>query len=97
MAIVGQILSYLIMLYLGVMLARMVLSFVPVFVPDFRPKGLVLVIAEVVYTLTDPPLKALRKIIPPVRIGNAMLDVAFMVLWLLLLVLQQVVGRIFFG
>lgn len=97
MAIVGQILSYLIMLYLGVMLARMVLSFVPVFVPDFRPKGVVLVIAEVVYTLTDPPLKALRRIIPPVRIGNAMLDVAFMVLWLLLLVLQQVVGRVFFA
>lgn len=97
MAIVGQILSYLIMLYLGVMLARMVLSFVPVFVPDFRPKGVVLVIAEVVYTLTDPPLKALRRIIPPVRIGNAMLDVAFMVLWLLLLVLQQIVGRVFFA
>lgn len=97
MAIVGQILTYLIMLYLGVMLARMVLSWVPIFVPDFRPKGVVLVIAEAVYTLTDPPLKALRKVIPPVRIGNGMLDVAFMVLWLLLLVLQQVVGRVFFG
>lgn len=97
MTIVGQILTYLIMLYLGVMIARMVLSWVPIFVPDFRPKGVVLVIAEAVYTLTDPPLKALRKVIPPVRIGNGMLDVAFMVLWLLLLVLQQVVGRVFFG
>lgn len=97
MAIVGQILTYLIMLYLGVMIARMVLSWVPIFVPGFRPKGVVLVIAEAVYTLTDPPLKALRKVIPPVRIGNGMLDVAFMVLWLLLLVLQQVVGRVFFG
>lgn len=97
MAIVGQILTYLIMLYLGVMIARMVLSWVPIFVPGFRPKGVVLVIAEAVYTLTDPPLQALRKVIPPVRIGNGMLDVAFMVLWLLLLVLQQVVGRVFFG
>ena len=54
----GLILFYLLSFYLGVLLVRAVLSFVPLFVRDWRPRGVVLVIAEFVYTLTDPPLRS---------------------------------------
>jgi YggT family protein len=48
------------------------------------------VLAEVFYTLTDPPLRALRKVIPPLRIGNVSLDLSFLVLMVVLLVLIDI-------
>ncbi len=91
MAVIGvvlQILKLVVLLYLIVLLARAVLDWVQVFARDWRPKGASLVVAEVVYTLTDPPLKALRRIIPPLRLGGVSLDIAYMALfaicWLLL-------------
>jgi YggT family protein len=48
-------------------------------------------VAEPIYTLTEPPLRALRKVIPPLRLGGASIDLSFMVLffivWILLVVL----------
>jgi YggT family protein len=49
-----------------------------------------LVVAEVVYSITDPPLRALRKVLRPVRIGNMMLDLAFIALFLLVSLLMRV-------
>lgn len=67
-------------LYLIVLLARLVVDFVQVFSRDWRPSGPLLVVIEGVYTVTDPPLKALRRVIPSVRLGNVALDLSFMVL-----------------
>ncbi|HEY5484846.1 MAG TPA: YggT family protein, partial [Propionibacteriaceae bacterium] len=60
----------------------------------WRPRGVVLIVAEAVYTITDPPLRALRRLIPPLTLGSIRLDLAFMVLvflcWLLLTLLGAV-------
>ena len=73
---------------------RVVLEGVQVLARDWRPRGFVLVLAEVVYTITDPPVRALRRVIPPVTIGTIRLDVAFIVLfilcWLALFLLRMV-------
>ena len=45
--------------------------------PSFRPKGLLLPVAEVIFTLTDPPLKFLRQFIKPVQFGGISLDFAW--------------------
>jgi len=74
---------------------RAVLSFVPLFVRDWRPRGVVLVIAEFVYTLTDPPLRFMRKIIPPIRIGSTSWDLGFLVLFLGLSFLQRLIPYVF--
>ena len=60
---------------------------------DWQPKGVVLIVAEAIYTLTDPPLNLLRRVIPPVRIGGISLDIAFLVLFIGLQVLIAVVSR----
>ena len=60
---------------------RLVLSWVQHFAQDWRPRGPVLLVAEGAYTITDPPLRAIRRLIPPLRIGALQLDVAFMVLF----------------
>ena len=53
------------------LIARLVLDYVQMFARSWRPTGVVLVLAEVIYTITDPPLKALRRVIPPLRIGGS--------------------------
>jgi YggT family protein len=84
MSIVVGVLSTLIWLYLLLLIARMIISLIVVFARDFRPTGVVVIIFETVLSLTDPPLKALRRVIPPLRIGQVSLDLAFLVLFIIL-------------
>ncbi|GAA4123765.1 YggT family protein [Knoellia locipacati] len=73
-------LKFIVWLYLMVVFGRLILDWIRVFARDWRPRGIVLVLAEAVYTLTDPPLNALRRVIPPLRLGGASIDLAFLVL-----------------
>ncbi|MCG7322572.1 MULTISPECIES: YggT family protein [Arsenicicoccus] len=93
MSIRGLLLN-LLWLYWLVLMARLVLSYVVMLARDWRPRGVVLVLVEGVYSLTDPPLRALRRVIPPLRLGGIALDLAFMVLFLIVIVLMQVVARV---
>jgi len=93
--LVGLILWYVLWAYLAILMIRAVLSFIPLFVREWQPRGIVLVIAEFVYTLTDPPLRFMRKIIPPVRIGSTSWDLGFLVLFLGLSFLQRLIPFIF--
>ncbi|MGB5951928.1 MAG: YggT family protein [Ornithinimicrobium sp.] len=77
---VGQLLDFILFLYFIVLIGRLIIDWVQVFSRDWRPTGVVLVIAEVIYSLTDPPLRALRRVIPPLRLGGVALDLAFLVL-----------------
>ena len=74
------LLGLIVWLDLMVVFGRLILDWIRVFARDWRPRGIVLVLAEAVYTLTDPPLNALRRIIPPLRLGGASIDLAFLVL-----------------
>jgi YggT family protein len=89
--LVADVLSLVVWLFLLVLLVRLVFDWIQVFARDWRPRGVVLVVAEAVYTVTDPPLRALRRVIPPLTLGSVRLDLAFMVLmvlcWVLLAVL----------
>lgn len=97
MLIAGAIIARLLQLYLLVMFARMILSFVPLLVRDWHPRGVLLVIAEVIYTATDPPLRLLRKVLRPVRIGTIMLDLAFIGLYIIVLIAMRVNSAVFFS
>jgi YggT family protein len=72
------------------LIARLVLDYVQMFARSWRPSGIVLVLAEIIYSITDPPLKVLRRVIPPLRIGGIALDLSFLVL----IILVQVLARI---
>lgn len=88
---VATVLSLLITLYIWVLLGRVIVSWVPMLSPGWRPKGIVLVLVEAIYSLTDPPVRFLQRWIKPVRIGNASLDLSVLVLFILLQVLQRMV------
>ena len=79
MAAVGQVLATVLWLYWLVMIGRLVFDFVQVFARSWRPSGVLLLIAEAIYTITDPPLQLLRRFIPPIRIGSIQFDLAFLI------------------
>ena len=80
MSALGQVLATVLWLYWVVLIARLVLDFVRIFARSWTPRGPLLLVAEGVYAITDPPLRALRKIIPPLRLGGVSLDLAFLIL-----------------
>ena len=85
------VLTYVLTIYLVVLIGRMIFSWVQVFARDWRPSGILLVIAEGIFTVTDPPLKFLRRFIPTFRLGMVALDLSFMVLFIVILILLEVV------
>ena len=80
MDVVRHSVATLLDLYFVVLIARLVFDWIQLFAREWRPKGPILVVAEFVYTLTDPPLKAIRKVVPPLRLGGIALDLAFIIL-----------------
>ncbi len=92
--IISRLLDTILFLYFIVLIGRLVFDWIQVFSRDWRPTGVVLVVAEVIYSLTDPPLRALRKVIPPLRLGGVALDLAFLVLILGVSIARAFVSRI---
>ena len=90
MHLIGSLLYFVVLVFFLILLVRLVLDWVQFFARDWRPSGIALVIAEVTYSVTDPPLKALRRILPPITLGSVRLDLAFMVLFILCLILMRV-------
>jgi YggT family protein len=82
-AIAGAIATVL-WIYFLILMARLVLDYVQLFARSWEPKGPMLVVAEAVYTVTDPPLRFLRRFIPPLRLGQVSLDLSFLVLVLMI-------------
>lgn len=80
MASVIGLLIFVVNAYILVLIARLVIDWIQVFARDWRPRGPLAIVAEGIYTLTDPPLRALRRVIPPIRLGSVALDLSFIVL-----------------
>ncbi|MFI6576577.1 YggT family protein [Nocardiopsis sp. NPDC050513] len=90
MSIVLSVLLIALQIFLFVLIARVVLEMVQSFSRTWRPTGFVLVLAEIVYTITDPPLRFLRRFIKPVRLGSIALDLSVLVLFIAVALLMNV-------
>ena len=89
--ILASVVRFAVFLFFVVLIGRLVLDWVQAFARDWRPKGVLLVVAEVVYSITDPPLRALRKVIPPLQLGAIRLDLAFFVLFLVTSIVMRII------
>lgn len=87
---IGQVIDTVIRIFIGLMLIRFVVDWIQVFARSWTPKGPVLVVLEAVYSITDPPIMAFRRVIKPLRLGGVALDLSpllvFLVCYLLLAV-----------
>ncbi|MEV6599465.1 YggT family protein [Actinoplanes sp. NPDC051346] len=89
--IVLQIIYLLVYVFLLTLLARFVLGAVLQYGRRWQPGRGASAALESVWSVTDPPLKALRRVIPPLRIGTVSLDLASLVLLVILFVLLRFV------
>ena len=87
MSAIGQLLATALWIYWLLFIVRIVFDLVQAFARSWRPRGPILLIAEALYTVTDPPLRVLRRIIPPLRLGSFQFDLAFLIILILLQVL----------
>lgn len=80
MSSLTSVIASLLDIYVLVLLVRLVFDYITMFAQSWRPRGLVLILAEALYSLTDPPLKAIRRVIPPLRLGGVSIDFGFLIL-----------------
>ncbi|HEY6740851.1 MAG TPA: YggT family protein [Lapillicoccus sp.] len=90
MRAIGTVFSTVVFLFFLTLIGRLVFDWVQVLSRDWRPKGAVLVVAELVYTVTDPPLRLLRKVIPSINLGGMRIDIAFLVLMVITSLLMTI-------
>lgn len=92
--LIAAILNLALLLYVFVLLARLVLDWIPFFNREWRPRGAGLIAAEVVYTITDPPIRLFRRFIPPLRVGAIAIDFGFALTMLLCFILLSITGSL---
>ncbi|QYH36284.1 YggT family protein [Salinibacterium sp. M195] len=88
--IVIAVLLIAVNIFIFAMWARFILDLVVVFARGWRPSGIGLVLSEFVFTITDPPIKAVRKVVPTIRIGNGALDLSWMLVMLACIILTSI-------
>jgi YggT family protein len=96
MQIIWQVVYVLLWAFWAMLWVRFVVDWVQVFARSWTPRGPLLVGLEGVYSATDPPIKALRRVIPPLRIGSVALDLSFLLVMVAAYVLLEVNRTIFF-
>lgn len=87
----GVILYTVLQLFIVALIARLVLDYVQMFTRNWQPKGIALVFAEFVFTVTEKPLAFVRQFVPPLRVGSVSIDLAFILLFFGVQLLMRIV------
>ncbi len=95
MFLLGSIIDTILFIFLALMLIRLVVDWVQIFARSWTPKGPVLFVLEIVYSITDPPIMFVRRFVPPLRIGSIALDTSFLIV-LVVVYLLQILNRMIF-
>ena len=94
MSLLVVILQWALQIYFYLMVARLVADLVLSVNPSWRPRGLILVLVELIYTITDPPIKLIRRFIKPVRFGGLALDFGWTIVVFAIGLLQSLLSRL---
>jgi YggT family protein len=91
---IGTLLADVLQLFLFALLARLILDYVRMFARNWRPKGIALILVELVYSITDKPMRFVGRYIPPLRLGTVSLDLSFIVLFFGVQLLMGLVSQL---
>lgn len=91
-AILLSVLYYILLIFWLLLLGRLVVELVRTFAREWRPTGFAVVVIEMVFTVTDPPIKALRRILPPIPLGPIRLDLSLMIVMLVVIIGMNIVN-----
>ncbi|ROQ40861.1 YggT family protein [Frondihabitans sp. PhB188] len=91
---IATIVYVALLIFFLLMWARFIFDLTQSVSRTYRPKGPLLLLAEVTYTVTDPPIKAIRRVLPPIRLGAVALDFGWSIVMLLVVVLMSVASAL---
>jgi YggT family protein len=94
---IGQIIDLALQLFIALLLVRLIVDWIQFFARSWSPTGPVLVVLEGVYTVTDPPIHAFRRVFKPIRIGGAALDLSFLAVLLVCYLLLNINRMVWAG
>ena len=94
MSSVGSLIAFVLQLFIISLFARVILDYIRIFSPSWRPRGVILAIAEAVYGITDPIMRFVRRFIPPLRIGPVAIDISFLLIFFVAEILISFAHRI---
>ena len=86
---IGLILFQVLQLFLYALLGRLILDYIRMFSRNWRPTGFIAVLVELIYSITDKPMRFVARYIPPLRLGGVSLDLSFIVLFFGIRLLQN--------
>ncbi|WP_112240487.1 MULTISPECIES: YggT family protein [Kribbella] len=85
-----SVLSWVLLAFFLMLVARFVLSLIVMFAPQWHPKGPLLLLFELIYSVTDPFLRPLRRILPPIGAGGIRIDLSMLMLFVLVSVAMSI-------
>ena len=88
--LVLSVLSWVLLAFFLMLVARFVLSLIVMFAPQWHPKGPMLLLFELIYSVTDPFLRPLRRILPPIGAGGIRIDLSMLMLFVLVSVAMSI-------
>lgn len=94
MSSLGRTLDSVLSLYSLILIGRLVFEYIRMFARDWRPTGIVLMLAEFIYSLTDPPLRLFRRLLPPIRLGAIAFDTGYIAVFFAIWVLRQLAWQL---
>ncbi|MGJ0120867.1 YggT family protein [Williamsia sp. MIQD14] len=94
MTIAREVIYYLLFIFWLLLLGRLVIELVRTFAREWRPTGVSVVVIEGVFTTTDPPIKALRRVLPPIPLGPVRLDLSLMITMIVVLIAMSLVSPV---
>jgi len=94
MSFVLLILRTVLQLFVLALFGRLILDYVRIFAAQWRPTGIVLVVAEAIYSITDPVMRFVRRFIPPLRIGPVAIDLSFILIFIVVQMLSRFLNTI---
>jgi len=94
MALILRVISGLISAEIFALIARIIFEYIRMFSRQWKPRGFMLVVAEIVYTVTDPLVRTARRLIPSLKLGSVAIDISVLALFVLLQVARALVDRL---
>ncbi|MGO3146917.1 MAG: YggT family protein [Leucobacter sp.] len=88
---VGTVIRVALRLFILLLWARFILDWITVLARNFRPRGIVAILIEAVFTITDPPIRMFRKILPPIRLGQVAIDLGWFLTMIACIILLSIV------
>ena len=94
MSLIVLLVRIVLQIFVLSLFGRLILDYARIFAPQWRPRGIILALAEAIYGITDPVMKFVRRFIPPLRMGPVSIDLSFILIFIVVQIISRFVSTL---